>query len=98
MLDISATGTILHEQSATGAVGPDGLLDPIYHQFNVPGLPNANTAALIGSISGKQPFFFVGTGTSYECRRAGNLLLGINDTGLFNNSGAFTAKIKLATR
>jgi hypothetical protein len=95
VLDISATGTIKHEQSATGEVGPDGLVDPVYHQFSV--LPNTNTAGLIGSISGKQPYFFVGSGTSHECRGAGNLLLGINDTGLFNNSGAFTATIKVRT-
>jgi len=97
VLDISATGTILHEQSATGVVGPDGLTDPIYHKFNVAGLPNANTAGLIGSIDGQQPFFFVGSETSHECRRAGTLLLGINDIGLFNNSGAFTATIKFGT-
>jgi hypothetical protein len=95
VLDISATGTILHEQTPTGAVGPDGLIDPVYDQFSV--VPNTNAAGLIGSISGKQPYFFVGSGTSHECRSAGTLLLGINDTGLFNNSGAFTATVKVRT-
>jgi hypothetical protein len=99
VLDISASGTILHNKTTSeSAVDPNGLVDPAFHQYNVPGLPDDNTAGLIGSISREQPYFFVGTGTSYECRRAGSLYLGINDTGLSNNSGAFNATIKVGTR
>jgi hypothetical protein len=95
VLDITATGTILHnKETSESAVGPDGLENPWFHQFNVPGLPDANTAALIGSINREQPYFVVGTGTSYECPGAGGLFLGINDTGLENNSGQFTATIE----
>jgi TIR domain len=95
VLDILGTGMIFHEPGSP--VDPNGLVDPSFHQFNVAGLPDANTAALIGKISGEQPFF-VGTGTSHECRGAGFLLLGINDVGLSNNSGAFNATIKLRPR
>jgi molecular chaperone DnaK len=94
VLDISATGTVLHDKnSPASAVDPDGLTDPGYHQYNVPGLPDANTVALIGSIDQEQPYFVVGTGTTYECPGDGSLFLGINDVGVENNSGEFTATI-----
>lgn len=99
LLDISATGKILHNKATSeSAVDPDGLADPLYHQFNVPGLPDANTASLIGNIGGEQPYFFVGKGTTYQCSGAGALFLGINDVGLADNAGAWVATIKLGTR
>jgi hypothetical protein len=56
VLDISATGTVLHDKnSAASAVDPGGLTDPGYHQYNVPGLPDANTVALIGSSTRNSP-------------------------------------------
>ena len=36
---------------------PNGLTDPSFHKYNVDGLPDANTASLIGSLDGEQPFF-----------------------------------------
>ena len=93
VLDISAAGTVLHnKESLESAVDPNGLTDPFFHQYNVPGLPDANTVGLIGSIDREQPFF-VGTGTTYECPGAGRLFLGINDVGVANNSGEFVATI-----
>jgi hypothetical protein len=71
VLDIAATGTVVHDTATNETVSPDGLEDPWYHQFNVPGLPDANTVALIGSINGEQPYFVVGSETTYECRGAG---------------------------
>jgi hypothetical protein len=98
VLDITASGTILHNApDPNSAVGPDGLADPWFHQFNVPGLPDANTASLIGSVDGTSHPFFVGTGTSYPCQRAGALFLGINDVGVANNSGAFVATVERRT-
>jgi TIR domain len=94
VLDIAASGTILHDTVVREAVTPDGFDDPVYHQFNVPGLPEANFAALIGSISREQPYFVVGKQTTYECPGAGGLFLGINDVGLANNGGEFIATIK----
>ena len=98
VLDITASGIILHNTSDPGsAVGPDGLTDPWFHQFNVPGLPDANTASLIGSVGGTDDPFFVGSHKSYRCEHAGILFLGINDIGVANNSGAFVATVELST-
>jgi hypothetical protein len=91
-LDISASGTIQHDQSADSTVGPDGLSDESYHQHNVEGLPDANTAGLIGGIDETEPFF-IGSETSYDCPRDGELTLGINDTDLDGNSGALAVTI-----
>ena len=92
-LQIGVSGTVMHEQSATGTVGPDGLTDPYFHQWNVPGLPTANTVAVIGSLDEALPFFVVGSGTTYTCPREGALFLGVNDVGVQNNSGEFNATI-----
>ncbi len=92
-LQIGVSGTVMHEDSPTGKVGPDGLTDPYFRQFNVPGLPDANTVAAIGSLDQALPFFVVGSGTTYTCPRDGALFLGVNDAGVANNSGAFNATI-----
>jgi actin-like ATPase involved in cell morphogenesis len=98
VLDISASGTVLHDNTRlTSAVDADGLTDPVFHQYNVPGLPDANTVALIGSIDRQQPYFVVGRGTTYECPGDGTVFLGINDVGVQNNSGAFVATIERQT-
>lgn len=91
-LVLSATGVAMHADEPIATVTPDGLTEPFFHQFNVPGLPDTNTASLIGSLD-REETFFVGTGTSYACPRAGALFLGINDAGLAGNSGAWTATI-----
>lgn len=95
VIDIAITGTIMHEQSPTGEVGPDGLTDPRYHQFNVdaPELREVNTVAVIGSLDQARPFFVVGSGTTHTCERDGVLHLGVNDAGVANNSGQFEAVI-----
>lgn len=92
-LDISATGTIQHDASAGSTVGPDGLTEARFHKWNVEGLPDANTAGLIGSLDETEPFF-VGSGTSYDCPRDGQLDLGINDTNLDGNSGVLTVTVQ----
>ncbi len=95
LLELTATGTVLHNKSTSlSAVGPDGDSNPDLRQFNVPGLPNANHAALIGSIDRQQPFFVVGKSATLQCLRTGSLFLGINDIGVTNNSGEFTVTIK----
>jgi hypothetical protein len=94
VFEITASGTILHNKTTSqSAVGPDGDPNPDLRQFNVPGLPNVNHAALIGSIDQKQPSF-VGKQATFRCTTTGGLFLGINDAGLNNNSGHFTAVIK----
>ena len=98
VLSITATGTILHTLDADAVVGPDGLLtpegvpDPIFLQYNVPGVPDVATASLIGSLDKQEPFA-VGSNLTYTCPRAGALFLGINDMGLYGNSGAWDVTI-----
>jgi hypothetical protein len=97
LLQITASGTIVHNTATSqSAVGPDGDSNPSLRQFNVPDLPDVNHGALISSIDRLQPYFVVGKQTTLRCPRAGGLFLGINDAGLTNNSGQFTAVIKPA--
>ena len=57
-------------------------------------MPKVNHAALIGSIDGQPPYFPVGKENTYTCPARGRLFLGINDEGVDNNSGKFSATIK----
>lgn len=96
-LGITATGTVRHNASSDSAVGPNGATDPSLRKFNVSGLPDANHAALIGSIDRAAPFFVVGERATIQCSGAGELFLGINDAGVNNNSGKFVATITEAS-
>jgi hypothetical protein len=94
VLRIAMSGSASHDQTASGTVGPSGLLDPVFHQYNVEGFEDANTMTVIGSLDqDPKTFFVVGDGTSYICPREGGLYLGVNDRGVENNSGAFLATI-----
>lgn len=94
VLDITATGTVQHNVSTpSSSVGPEGSPDAALRQFNVAGLPNANHAALFASLDRKQPFVVVGQSLRFTCPGAGELFLGINDAGVDNNGGKFTATI-----
>lgn len=96
VLRIAMSGSASHDQSASGTVGPTGLLDPFFHQFNVEGFPDANTMTVIGSLDeDTDTYFVVGEGTTYVCPKDGELFLGVNDSGVENNSGAFLATITL---
>jgi hypothetical protein len=93
IFEITATGTIQYDlPHADLAVGPDGSTNDFYHRFNVDGLPDANHASLIGRLDQAQPFV-VGLSHTYRCAERGRLFLGINDKGVTNNGGAFTATI-----
>ena len=95
-LEIAASGTVYHnnKNKAGTSVGPDGDPDPSRRRANVPGFPDANHAALIGSIARQQPYFVVGRSTVYACPGDGRLFLGINDHDVANNAGQFSATIK----
>ncbi|GIG21275.1 hypothetical protein Cch01nite_19990 [Cellulomonas chitinilytica] len=96
VLSIAVAGSVSHDQTLAGTVGPTGLLDPGFHKFNVEGFPDAHTMTVIGSL-GQDPgtFFVVGEGATYVCPHDGELNLGVNDRGVQNNSGAFLATITL---
>lgn len=87
---ISATGTIFHDP--TGSTGPTGVAERRdLRQYNV--LDSENHGALIGRIGESGAPFAVGSDFSSAALAPGRLFLGINDRGLDNNSGAFTATV-----
>ncbi|MEN8238932.1 MAG: hypothetical protein ABFR53_07000 [Actinomycetota bacterium] len=101
-IDLSVDDTVLIE--ADGEVtpstpnvpfyGPDGVHDqPSARQFNIDGLEDANHAGLIGRFGEAGAPFQVGSELRFEADTEGRLFLGINDTGVGNNAGEFTATI-----
>jgi hypothetical protein len=103
-IDLSIDDTVLIE--ADGAVtpseldvplnGPDGHPSPSARQFNVEGLEEANHASLIGRIGEAGAPFQVGSELLSTADTEGRLFLGINDSGVGNNAGEFTATITIA--
>ena len=94
---ITADGQVDHDgRGPSPPVGPDGDPRPSLSKFSV--LPDAPHAALIGKITGStegRPFL---VGSHYHTNRidqSGLLLLGVNDRGLSNNTGEFSARIDL---
>jgi hypothetical protein len=94
VLEIAATGSIAHKPGGD-LVDPDGDPDPRVRDTHPKApMPKVNHAALIGSIDGQPPYFQVGKEETYSCDAGGRLFLGINDEGVVNNSGEFSATIK----
>jgi len=91
---IEADGAITPSTSSEPLYGPDGVPDrPSARVFNVEGLEEANHAGLIGRIGEAGAPFQVGSQLLFEADTEGRLFLGINDTGVGNNAGEFTATI-----
>jgi hypothetical protein len=87
---ISATGTIFHD--ASGSTGPNGVAERRdLRQFNV--IESENHGALIGRIGDSGAPFAVGSDFASASLAPGRLFLGVNDRGVDNNSGAFTATV-----
>ncbi|MGI8984205.1 MAG: hypothetical protein ACR2HM_06695 [Acidimicrobiales bacterium] len=87
---IGATGIIFHDSS--GSTGPNGVAERRdLSQFNV--IESDNHAALIGRIGETGSPFAVGTDFSSASLAPGRLFLGVNDVGVDNNSGAFSATV-----
>jgi hypothetical protein len=87
---IAATGTIFHDP--TSSTGPNGVAERRdLSQFSV--IDSENHGALIGRIGDAGPPFGVGSDFSSASLAPGRLFLGVNDKGLDNNSGAFTATV-----
>jgi len=87
-LNLTSTGQI--RLSAAGmTASPDGSGQ------NDPGspLPQAFSGALIGRIGNGRPFG-IGTQTQIEMPESGQLVLGINDSVLTDNDGAFRVEIR----
>ena len=91
---IEADGAITPSKGDVPLYGPDGVSDrPSARQFNVEGVKEANHAGLIGRIGEAGAPFVVGSQLLSEADTEGRLFLGINDTGVGNNDGEFTATI-----
>jgi len=91
---LTATGQVVHSIELGQKSGPDG--DPgKRYPTNV--LPEADHNALIGRIGARDPFL-VGSSTEFAARGDGRLWLGVNDAGVDNNSGAFTAHVRVPNR
>ena len=91
---IEADGAITPSTPDVPLYGPDGVWDrPSARVFNVEGLEEANHAGLIGRIGEAGAPFQVGSQLLSKADTEGRLFLGINDTGVGNNAGEFTATI-----
>jgi ABC-type antimicrobial peptide transport system ATPase subunit len=60
-------------------------------------VPSAQTGALIARIGNGQPFL-VGTQTRLVAPTAGQLFLGINDSHVADNQGAYQVEVQRAGR
>ena len=90
---IEVTGRGWLDETAESQIGPEGLVDDASTDTRV--LAEAGTGAVIGTLSTTPEVFAVGAGTTYECPAQGDLMLGINDTDLADNSGEFAAFVTL---
>ncbi|MEA2842477.1 MAG: hypothetical protein QOJ69_148 [Actinomycetota bacterium] len=89
-VQIAATGRSFHGGGG-GSSGPEGDSDPGLRQFNV--IADTNHNALIAKIGQSGKPFIVGAKLTFTAEEAGPLILGVNDTGVNNNSGAYAATI-----
>ena len=88
-VSVSTSGTVvLGPSTDTGPTGVAERLD--LHQFNL--IDGENHGVVLGRIGDGTPFP-VGSDFSSAGLAPGRLQLGVNDAGLENNSGAFTATV-----
>jgi hypothetical protein len=97
---IDASGTIFAGQEPQYETGPDGLDRPDLNQFNV--VTNtqslgAGHGALLAKVGEGRPFV-VGHHDEFTAGASGRLFLGINDTGLDNNSGHYSVQVSVTKR
>ena len=90
VIEMSGRGWL--DDTPESEIGPGGVDD---QSSETRVLPDENTGSVIGRLSTTPEIFAVGTGTTYECPAQGDLLLGVNDTDLADNSGEFAALVTL---
>ena len=96
---ITASGNIFPDSPKHRELvaGPDGAPGhPELLQFNV--VPTPQHGGLIGRVGTDGAPFNVGSSDHFIADGPGHLFLGINDTGLFNNDGAFVAKVTVTRK
>lgn len=91
IVNIKASGQAQYDTESASRVGPEGLTGGELVELRV--YPDANTASLIGTLDTFPQPFFVGYATAYTCPIDGNVLLGMNDNDLDDNSGEFRASL-----
>lgn len=87
---VTASGEVFHSVELQRKAGPDGEPGTRFPS-NV--LMSADHGALLGMIGGDGEPFFVGDDQQFDAPASGQLFLGINDTGVENNSGEFRAQV-----
>ena len=91
-VSITASGTVFPSANRAVPASPDGVPDrPGLRQFNV--VQGADHSGLIGRVGNDGAPFNVGSADHFRADSAGRLFLGINDTGVFDNDGAFIVHV-----
>ena len=80
-------------ESGGGLSGPEGDPNPDYRGASV---IDGGHNGLIGKIGLRGDPFFVGERLTFDAETAGTLFLGVNDTGVDNNLGAYVADITVS--
>jgi hypothetical protein len=96
---VVATGQVVTRGRGTAPVGPDGIATPTICNARLQGarpLPTASCWGLLAKVGDGKPLF-VGTRKSFDAPASGHLLLGINDSYLTDNFGAWNAVVVAGT-
>ena len=91
VVTVEAEGEVFHNPD--DKTGPDGVNNPDFDQFSVIGGENHN--GLIAKVGRNGTPFFVGRSHTFTAGADGPLFLGVNDTGVANNSGAYEATVEV---
>jgi len=86
-LTLNATGEIGFREGATASPSGSG------ERSEGNPLPNVTTGTLLGRIGNGRPFV-IGSQTRVQMPAAGQLFLGVNDTHLADNNGAFQVQVQ----
>lgn len=100
LFTVTASGTIMFYYGDSAGAGPEGTVEDcshIPHQMEFVA-NNLSCHSLIGRIGTSGEIFEVGSGGKFTADRAGRLWLGVNDNQFGDNSGGWTAKIKLSEK
>ncbi len=93
-LAVTASGMVAH--GGGGEYGPAG--DPALSNFGANVVNCVGHVALIGRVGATGDAFYLGPDTSFAATSNARLFLGVNDTGVDNNSGAFAAEVATGLR
>ncbi|HEU5056304.1 MAG TPA: hypothetical protein VFU21_07255 [Kofleriaceae bacterium] len=89
MFSLLASGSI---DFGPASIGPEGFAPADHDEYNV--VPCSDHAGLIGRIGADGEPFFAGAEAVSVATAAGRLYLGVNDTDVGNNSGAFAVRLE----